>query len=79
MVILGMYCSPECAGIPEAPLDVKDRPRKCRVLRDGEWVPKSTYWTADEAAQPGYETYLCEPPDGCGVYHRATIRKDKEN
>ena len=69
-VILGRYCSRSCANLPEQPADILDWPRKCRVRRDGQWIPKAVYFSAAEAARlNGGHHYLCEPPDGCGMYH----------
>lgn len=68
-VILGLYCSRSCAGLPERPADVRLWPRRCRVFTDGRWIPKAAYFSAKEAAGRGAHSYLCELPDGCGMYH----------
>jgi hypothetical protein len=52
-------------------------------LIGGTWESKQGYFTPDEAeAAIGRQAkvwYLCEPPDGCGMYHHASKRKDVEN
>lgn len=74
VVILRLYCSRNCAGLPEQPADTDDLPRRCRVWADGVWRPKRVYFTPDEAERGvrvngNSQYYLCDPPDGCGMYH----------
>jgi hypothetical protein len=74
IVILRLYCSRSCAGLPEQPANTEDLPRKCRVRENGVWRPKRVYFSPDEAergmrANRNASFYLCDPPDGCGMYH----------
>ncbi len=72
-VIFRLYCSRECAGMPERPLDVAQWPRTCRVWRDGAWEPKAVYLTPEEAQEAAdlhhNHWYACEGAEGCGMYH----------
>lgn len=82
-VILRLFCSRECAGLPEQPVDILELPRKCRVRVDGTWRRKAVYFTPDEAEtasirQVTQNWYPCEPPDGCGMYHLGTNRSYSE-
>jgi hypothetical protein len=79
-VIYRLYCSAECAGLPNQP-GIMDLPRSCRVFRDGEWVPKRSYRSyreayrrSGQARNKGRVIYLCDGPDGCGLYHIAKKR-----
>jgi hypothetical protein len=78
-VILMKYCSAKCAGISEQFSTVEDLPRKCKVRVSGRWQRKAAYFTPAEAqAVIGRQRktwYLCEPPDGCGMYHLAKQRQ----
>lgn len=71
--ILGLFCSRECAGVPEQPKEIADRPRSCRVRVQGHWQLKATYFTKAEADNRGHYVYLCELPDGCGMYHTSKL------
>lgn len=73
-VILRAYCSEECAGLPERPINVEDLPRQCRVKKpDKKWYAKASWPTkylANKVGKKcGHYPYLCEPPVGCGRYH----------
>lgn len=78
-VILRAYCSEECAGLPERPLNVEELPRQCRVRRGGIWEKKAVWLSpseAEEAARKqGKYWYSCDPPIGCGRYHLASKPK----
>jgi hypothetical protein len=78
-VILRLYCSYECAGLPERPSDPADLPRQYRVLRDGVWTHKSVFRTPEdaemEAVMQGIYSYACEPPVGCGMWHLSKHRE----
>lgn len=76
VVILRQYCSRSCAGLPEQP-ETDETPRKCRVRIGGVWYPKAVFFAPDEADRAVKRNgkshyYLCEPPDGCGMYHLAS-------
>lgn len=72
-VIMRLYCSRECAGLPERSFDVEQWPRTCRVWRDGVWEAKAVYLTPEEAQGAAdlhkKHWYACMPPEGCGTYH----------
>lgn len=79
VILLRAYCSEECAGLPDRPINPEDLPRQCRVKREGTWRAKDCYfspreaeWAAKRARQ---YSYLCEPPIGCGMYHLSSRPK----
>lgn len=68
LVVLSMFCSYECAGLPAPPADPAVAPRECRrAARPHEetpsgWVFKRRFRTAAEAAewqQTGTNLYRC--------------------
>ncbi len=81
-VVLRMYCSHECAGLPEQSWGPEDLPRCCKVFRDGEWRPKVRYYTARAAAKGakknGKNWYQCDGPEGCGLYHLTKQSQPRE-
>lgn len=81
VVLLGKYCSANCAGIP-APVEVpRDAPRECRTERDGRWVFKRRYRSTAEIPerireQPATSWYWCQH---CAHLHvgRTQLRDDE--
>ena len=66
LVVLRMYCSYRCAGLPEPVIDVAAAPRQCkRAARSdehGEWAPKNKYETVEQATpyvRGGTQVYRC--------------------
>lgn len=42
-VLLGLYCSARCAGLPESVTVPQDAPRECRTERNGRWEFKRRF------------------------------------
>lgn len=50
-VLMGLYCSWSCAGLPMPAARADDAPRQCRTQRDGGWVFKRRYRHLGEIPQ----------------------------
>ena len=47
-VLLGMYCTPRCAGMANPASRPEDVPRECTTLREGRWTFKRWYRSESE-------------------------------
>lgn len=47
-VLLGLYCSPKCAGMANPPTSPEDAPRECTTVRDGQKAWKRRYRSESE-------------------------------
>ncbi|WP_424862871.1 hypothetical protein [Streptomyces sp. MMS24-I29] len=47
-VLMGVYCTPKCAGLPEPAARPEDAPRKCVTVRDSRTVFKRRYRSIGE-------------------------------
>lgn len=70
-VLLGLFCSPKCAGIAVPVKDPAAAPRECRTMRDGRWEWKRRYRSEGEIPgrlreDPSTSWYWC---DHCGHLH----------
>lgn len=66
LVVLRLYCSYRCAGLPKPVSNVNSAPRECRRAarsdERGDWVFKQQFDTADAAQRylkPGTTVYRC--------------------
>lgn len=66
LIVLRMFCSYRCAGLPEPDTNPATAPRVCkraaRTDEPGEWVLKQKFATEDAAARylkPGMACYRC--------------------
>lgn len=70
-VLLGLYCSPKCAGMAAPTSDPGKAPRECVTQREGQWQFKRRYRSAAEIPDrikddPGTSVYTCQH---CGGLH----------
>lgn len=70
-VLLGLYCSPRCAGMANPATDPGQAPRECVTMRDGRWQWKRRYRSESEIPDkirqdPSTNWYWC---GHCGAGH----------
>jgi len=72
-VLLGLFCSPSCAGMAEPSRDAGDprTPRECKTMREGKWEFKRRYRSIQEIPDriredPSTNWYWC---GHCGATH----------
>lgn len=70
-VLLGLYCSPRCAGMAQPATAVDQAPRECRTQREGVWTFKRRYRSESEipdkiSQDPSTSWYWC---GHCGHIH----------
>lgn len=57
VVLLGLYCSPKCAGRAQPATNPNTAPRECVTQRDGRWTWKRRYRSESEIPDK-----ICEDP-----------------
>ncbi|MFJ6140167.1 hypothetical protein [Kitasatospora sp. NPDC092286] len=76
-VYLGLYCTPQCAGMAAPASQPEDVPRGCRTQREGAWAFKRRYRSEQEIPARLREDastswYWCE--ESCGAIHLGHTR-----
>lgn len=79
-VLLGLYCTPKCAGRARPATSPNDAPRECVTQRDGRWSWKRRYRSESEIperilAQPTTDHYWCQH---CSHLHIGRAQVDME-